>query len=30
MFDQHPTTPECRWISVAFLQGQEAEEDQRR
>ena len=26
MFDQRPTTPDCRWISVAFLQGQEAED----
>jgi len=26
MFDQHPKPPDCRWISVIFLQGEQAEE----
>ncbi|MFC5932034.1 hypothetical protein D6T64_01345 [Cryobacterium melibiosiphilum] len=26
MFTPHPQPPECRWISVAFLQGDQADE----
>ncbi|WP_146070181.1 hypothetical protein [Cryobacterium sp. Y29] len=26
MFTESPTTPDCRWISVIFLQGDQAEE----
>lgn len=26
MFDQHPQPPDSRWISVIFLQGEQAEE----
>ena len=26
MFNPHPQPPECRWISVAFLQGDQADE----